>query len=504
MRLESFRLAERRRRKMSGSSAGQGKSTTHVSFVCQKCSQPVKLNRTLNPKSLLELARDVENKLSLEWSGEEEEAAAGRERAGFTSPRDNEDVATTADNELAEQQQQHQLDPSLSLPTPRLRSSPRARTRQRVKSSVETLSVIYNSLPPQSEAQAGSRQDSKSTLKQIQIASETFKLISSMSDVDHPLCMDCPEAVIEDYQHQIAQEEEAKQLYQQMAKRLEQEVAEYKEQLPELDRELEELRREEDRLKEKLRSSEQKRSEVAAELSRQRERERRLQDEEKSYWESFNEYQRQVLQFREDQRSVDYQLQYMTEQLDRLKKTNVLNSAFHIWHNGHFGTINGLRLGRLQTVPVEWSEINAALGQAALLLVTLARNAGATFSRFKVMPYGNQSFVDVLEGKKRNQHLPLYSSAGLRIFADSKFDQGLVAFLDCLNQLKEYIEIRSGSRFALPYSISKDRIGNEKEFYSVKTQFNTLEGWTKALKFVLTNLRWALTWISANGMQPVE
>jgi beclin 1 len=302
-------------------------------------------------------------------------------------------------------------------------------------------------------------------------------------------------------QEEIAAEEEAKERYRQMAKRLEQEVEEYKLQVPELDRELEELRCEEEKLKEKLKSTESKRSEIAAEMARQREREEHLKAEEQSYWESFNEYQRKVLEFREEQRSIDYQLQYMTEQLDRLKKTNVLNSAFHIWHNGHFGTINGLRLGRLQTVPVEWSEINAALGQAALLLVTLARNAGAAFVRYKVMPYGNQSFVEVLEGKKKNHHWPLYSSAGLRIFADSKFDLGLVAYLDCLNQLKQHIEISSKSRFALPYTISKDRIGNGKEFYSIKTQFNTPEGWTKALKFVLTNLRWALTWISANNMQ---
>ncbi|CAI8026974.1 Beclin-1 [Geodia barretti] len=468
-------------------SAGQGKSTTHVSFVCQKCSQPVKLNRTLDPKSLLELAKDVESKLSLEWSGEEETARQSSDRRESSAADPHTAEAIAADDKTP--------------PLPR--SSPQTRTRHRVKSSVETLSVIYDSLPPLSETgAAGSRQDSKSTLKQIQIASETFKLLSSVSDVDHPLCTDCPEAVIEAYREEIVEEEEAKHRYKQMSARLEQEVTEYKIQMPELDRELEQLQQEEEKLKEKLRNTERKRSEIAAELERQRERERRLKEEEQTYWENFNEYQRQVLQFREEQRSVDYQLQYMTEQLERLKKTNVLNSAFHIWHNGHFGTINGLRLGRLQTVPVEWSEINAALGQAALLLVTLARNAGATFVRYKVVPYGNQTFVDVIEGKKKSQHLPLYSSAGLRIFADSKFDLGLVAYLDCLNQLKQHIEISSGSRFALPYSISKDRIGNGKEFYSVKTQFNTLEGWTKALKFVLTNLRWALTYISANSMQP--
>lgn len=474
-------------------STGQGKSTTHVSFVCQKCSQPVKLNRTLNPKSLLEIAKNVESTLSLEWSGEHEQGGGDHTKSPLGSVAGEKlrvdpqkEVATESENAVP-----------LRLP----RSSPQTRTKHRVKSSVETLSVIYDSLPSQSDLQVGGRQDNKSTLKQIHIASETFKLLSSVTDVDHPLCTDCPDAVMEAYREEIAAEKEAREHYRQMAQELEREVEEYKLQLPGLDKELEELRQEEEKLKEKLKSTESKRSDIAAEMARQREREKRLKAEEQCYWESFNEYQRKVLQFREEQKSIDYQLQYMSEQLDRLKKTNVLNTAFHIWHNGHFGTINGLRLGRLQTVPVEWSEINAALGQAALLLVTLARNAGASFERYKVIPYGNQSFVEVLEGKKKKQHWPLYSSAGLRLFADSKFDLGLVAYLDCLNQLKQHIEVSSRSHFALPYTISKDRIGNGKEYYSVKTQFNTLEGWTKALKFILTNLRWALTWISANDMQ---
>jgi len=36
----------------------------------------------------------------------------------------------------------------------------------------------------------------------------------------------------------------------------------------------------------------------------------------------------------------------------RLKRTNVFDDAFHIYYDGHFGTINGFRLGRLQSQPV--------------------------------------------------------------------------------------------------------------------------------------------------------
>ena len=42
--------------------------------------------------------------------------------------------------------------------------------------------------------------------------------------------------------------------------------------------------------------------------------------------------------------------------LDKLERTNVYNDAFCIGHDGVFGTINGLRLGRVPGVPVsnEW------------------------------------------------------------------------------------------------------------------------------------------------------
>lgn len=38
--------------------------------------------------------------------------------------------------------------------------------------------------------------------------------------------------------------------------------------------------------------------------------------------------------------------------LELLKRTNVLNDAFFIWHDGDFGTINNFRLGRVPKMQV--------------------------------------------------------------------------------------------------------------------------------------------------------
>ena len=475
------------------------KTTTHVSFVCQKCTQPIKLNRSLQAKALVGVASDVEAKLVLELSGEEEHEPIEKPTPQVTSAEPEGEQSFVADKVLYEMAESTDGDPAPNDSLPRSSQLPpnlRLRQNPKHRSSLETVSVIYNSLPSPTPPR---QVNSKSTLKHIQIASETFKMLSLHTDVDHPLCVECPEAVLDSYDQEICHMEEAKKHYEGMAARMWKEVEGYKSQVEELDTELEALKKEEEELRAKLLKTEEQRQQIAAETVQQKEKEKLLKQEEEVYWREFNDHQRQILQFKDDQVSVQYQLQYTTEQLNRLKKTNVLNSAFHIWHNGHFGTINGLRLGRLQTVPVEWSEINAAWGQTAFLLNTLARVVGLKFEHFKLFPYGNQSFIEPLDGKRRT--LPLYSTSGLRLFTDSKFDAAMVAFLDCLNQVKQYIESNSHPHFMLPYKIDKDRIGDDKEFYSIKTQFNSPERWTRALKFVLTNLRWALTWVAANSIE---
>uniref|UniRef100_A0A8C5GCP2 Beclin-1 n=1 Tax=Gouania willdenowi TaxID=441366 RepID=A0A8C5GCP2_GOUWI len=99
------------------------------------------------------------------------------------------------------------------------------------------------------------------------------------------------------------------------------------------------------------------------------------------------------------------------------------------------------------------------------------------------------------------QELPLYCSGGLRFFWDNKFDHAMVAFLDCVQQFKDEVE-KGGTGFCLPYrmDVEKGKIedtGGSGGSYSIKTQFNSEEQWTKALKFMLTNLKWGLAWVSS-------
>jgi hypothetical protein len=93
-----------------------------------------------------------------------------------------------------------------------------------------------------------------------------------------------------------------------------------------------------------------------------------------------------------------------------LARTNVYNDSFCIGHDGVFGTINGLRLGRVPGTNVEWAEINAAWGEALLLLYTIARKVDFIFETY-VHPSSRyaalQLLIDIfrlLTSKKISSH----------------------------------------------------------------------------------------------------
>lgn len=64
------------------------------------------------------------------------------------------------------------------------------------------------------------------------------------------------------------------------------------------------------------------------------------------FWHDYSDFQLQLLRYGEDRDALLARIAHAGEQREELRKTNVFNDAFHIWHDGPFGTINGLRLGR--------------------------------------------------------------------------------------------------------------------------------------------------------------
>lgn len=243
----------------------------------------------------------------------------------------------------------------------------------------------------------------------LQVTSRLFDLLSDQSEMKHPLCEECADFVIDQMDAKLRHTEEECKVYREYEEsfrgRSSQEEEEQVRVLSELTSRLEQLGKEEQELVQAMKQVEAEEELVKQELEEQSRELEKVDTEEGKYWQEYNDLKRTYFASEDELQSVTNQLRYTQTQLEKLKRSNVFNITFHIWHCGHFGTINGFRLGRLPTVPVEWSEINAAWGQAALLLHCMAKKINLTFQRFRLVPYGNFSFLESLDD--RSKQLPL-------------------------------------------------------------------------------------------------
>ncbi|XP_028402881.1 beclin-1-like [Dendronephthya gigantea] len=435
---------------MSGS-----RGTTRVSFVCQRCSQPLRLDQSsfssIDDETLSELTLPLPSLPVVPT-----DKSTGKE----TDSKNEVHISEVNDNVV----------------------------RRTITSKRSIDGNGFTLIDAQNV-----RSDNLS--HRLKVTSQLFDIMSAQSNIDHPLCEECTDTLLDLLDHQLKVTTDELNDY---SKEFLDKVDSNKEEDTEsLTKDLENLKLEESQLIQELENIEIERSKVKQSIAKQKEEAERLDKEEERYWIQYNEHHKQLLDFQEEQQSVDNQLHNAQMQLDKLKKTNVFNSTFNIWYKGHFGTINNFRLGRLPSVPVEWTEINAAWGQTVLLLHALARKMNLKFKKYRLVPFGNHSYLESLDDKSKE--LPLYASGGFRFFWDTKFDHGMVAFLDCLQQFKEEVE-KVDKRFCLPYRMDDGKIFDSSGTggsYSIKIQFNSEEHWTKALKFMLTNLKWGLAWLNA-------
>uniref|UniRef100_A0A0C9RFW2 Atg6_1 protein n=1 Tax=Fopius arisanus TaxID=64838 RepID=A0A0C9RFW2_9HYME len=316
----------------------------------------------------------------------------------------------------------------------------------------------------------GDSGETESLSHHLRVRATLFDILSSSSAADHPLCDECTDSLLMLTDQQLRMTESEWSDYNEYLKKLEVEQQQQQGnelmEMENLTKELADVKAEEERMIQELEALRKEETATRNAIAEQELERERLQSEEKRYWREYSRHRRDLILAEDECRSLECQLAYASSQLERLKKTNVFNATFHIWHSGHFGTINSFRLGRLPTAPVDWSEINAAWGQTTLLLTALARKMNFTFQRFRLVPFGNHSYVEVLDQQKE---LPLYGSGGFKFLWDTKFDAAMVAFLDCLQQFKEQVE-KGDSGFCLPYKMDRGKIEDSAtgNSYSVK------------------------------------
>ncbi|XP_050307711.1 beclin-1-like protein [Anthonomus grandis grandis] len=331
---------------------------------------------------------------------------------------------------------------------------------------------------------------------QFKAKAALFDHLSGTSTIDHPLCEECTDCLIEILEQELDSTQRDFDDYCQYYKVLQQEKTEPK--LADFEKELSSLTEEESRLLEELAALKKEEEDTVKEIEEQEKISKKITQEENKYWKEYVRHKREWLVAEDEARSLKCQLATAQAHLDKLKRTNVFNATFHIWHKGHFGTINNFCLGTLPSAPVSWQEINTAWGQTCLLLCALARKINLTFERYRCVPYGSHSYLEVFA--ENNRKVPLYGSGGPKYLWDMKFDVAMMGFLDCLQQLTEKVEeLEKNNRvFRFPYRISNGKIEDSDNVkYILRVTIMSEEQWTKALKFMLTNLKWGLAWVAS-------
>lgn len=359
---------------------------------------------------------------------------------------------------------------------------------------------------------------------QVERTNRLFEIISARSDIDHPICAECTDMLVEGLQKRLLTATKERDAYIAFLKNLNASIP-TAEEVEAAESSLKATLEAEEAAFQELLALEKENAALDEEIAALEEESRQLDLEEEKFWRERNAFALTLAEFQNERDALNMRYDHDSRQLERLQRTNVYNDAFCIGHDGYFGTINGLRLGRLANPSVDWAEINAAWGQTALLLATIAERLGFQFRGYRIIPMGSTSRIEKIEYPQQSSSqsaavsrdhtassapkitmLDLFSSGDLPLnlpWIHRRFDAGMVAFLECLRQLGEYVESapapipspRRGHTGAtapglrLPYEIKRDKIGDA----SIKLGFNQNdETWTRACKYTLTCCKFLL------------
>lgn len=357
-------------------------------------------------------------------------------------------------------------------------------------------------------------QNGKALSQEMERVNRLFDVLSARSDIDHPICVECTEMLVDGFKLKFEAATKERDAYVSFLKQVNAERPTDEE--VDLSRsQLTKAHEEELAAIEQLKELEEEQATVDEEIATLEEESRAMDAEEDAFWRKRNAFTMQLSEFQSVRDSVNAQYDHDSQQLEKLQRTNVYNDTFCISHDGKFGTINGLRLGRLSSVPVDWPEINAAWGHTVLLLATVADKLGFKFAGYELQPMGSTSRIIRYEqppaasrrsGVERTTDttrplkktfLELHSSGDMPLgltFMHRKFDIAMEAFLECMRQLGEYVEQESaktsdsGAGLSLPYKIEGERIGD----VSIKLGIAQDDAWSRACKFTLTCCKFLL------------
>jgi beclin 1 len=242
-------------------------------------------------------------------------------------------------------------------------------------------------------------------------------------------------------------------------------------------------------LQEKIEKTEQKKKEAQirrAQLSKDTHNFRIIND---AVLDRLNLLHREKDEILNDISSVDAEQARVLSNINRLEQMNSMNDAFYIWYTGPYATINTFRMGTIPNKQIDWSEINTAFGQAALAVHIISSKAGIDFKMYNICPMGSFSKISKIDDK-RNFYSLFFDPNTFSLFPKRNFNIALTGFMTCIDEIAEVIATHDPT-LELPYKIS---IADSKIGGIVFTFGTDDEVWTRALKFMLSNIKWIIAW----------
>jgi len=156
------------------------------------------------------------------------------------------------------------------------------------------------------------------------------------------------------------------------------------------------------------------------------------------------------------------------------------------------------------SLKVPWSETNAALGQVVLLLSVLQQkpNSGIVFRTHKLIPLGSCSKVGILQpdGRPSVEYNLFYSDESFSFFGKRNFNTALDGLFHCLKDAIDVASTRDRT-IIVPHEViipsgqrGEIRIGGLPPTYDGTNG----ETWSRAMKYLLTDLKWLVSFAQKN------
>ncbi|XP_049852205.1 beclin-1-like protein [Schistocerca gregaria] len=304
-----------------------------------------------------------------------------------------------------------------------------------------------------------------------------------------PLCEECATVCLEVVLEEMTRAEEEERYYEGVVSRLEAREEGDTEGVDELERELDEW-------VEKL-------EELRARDARLSELERRVNSlndqfvaEEESYWRDYSKWKMIESGLCARRWKMLCDSERFEGMLERLRSLYPLNDVFHIWHDGHFATINSYRVGTRapgsgEVVPHQ--EASVALEFLAMAVQRILTVLSHACSEWEIQLSGSGACLVRRPSGERYVLCSEKRGVFSKLVVKTSFDVALCGLVCCVAEIGEVLLKASG--FELPHAV--ERCGKVAG-RCVRRAANSEESWTQCLCCLTANVKAIIWWCSEN------